>query len=137
MRLVTLIDTRVESSWLPGTLIVTKIRYTAFKARFQFELAPLQRGNRVLLRTPHQRGLPGRAVQVDPIKPTLKAPGTKRLKLKCDELLQKLLSVSTCTATTWHGACSARRGAAAIVSRKALWWGGAISWFENTWLTPG
>ena len=29
----------------------------------------------------------GRAVQVDPIKPTLKAPGTKRLKLKYDELL--------------------------------------------------
>jgi hypothetical protein len=26
-------------------------------------------------------------VQVDPIKPTLKAPGTKRLKLKCDLLL--------------------------------------------------
>jgi len=26
-------------------------------------------------------------VQVDPIKPTLKAPGTKRLKLKYDELL--------------------------------------------------
>jgi len=29
----------------------------------------------------------GRAVQVDPIKPTLKAPRTKRLKLKCDEPL--------------------------------------------------
>ena len=29
---------------------------------------------------------PGRAVQVDPIKPTLKPPGTKRLKLKCDIL---------------------------------------------------
>ena len=26
-------------------------------------------------------------MQVDPIKPTLKAPGTKRLNLKCDELL--------------------------------------------------
>jgi len=26
-------------------------------------------------------------VQVDPIKPTLKAPGTKRLKLDSDELL--------------------------------------------------
>jgi hypothetical protein len=36
------------------------------------------------------RALPGprgRAVQVDPIKPTLKAPGTKRLKLKHDEPL--------------------------------------------------
>ena len=27
------------------------------------------------------------AVQVDPIKPTLKAPGSQRLKLKCDTLL--------------------------------------------------
>ena len=26
-------------------------------------------------------------MQVDPINPTLKAPGTKRLKLKCDTLL--------------------------------------------------
>ena len=26
-------------------------------------------------------------MQVDPIKPTLKAPGPKRLKLKCDVLL--------------------------------------------------
>ena len=26
-------------------------------------------------------------MQVDPIKPTLKAPGTERLKLKCDEPL--------------------------------------------------
>jgi len=31
----------------------------------------------------------GRPVQVDPIKPMLKAPGTKRLKLKSDELLSK------------------------------------------------
>ena len=30
------------------------------------------------------RGARGRAVQVDPIKPTLKAPGTRRFKLKCD-----------------------------------------------------
>ena len=30
---------------------------------------------------------PGRAVQVDPIKPTLKPTGNKRLKLKCDTLL--------------------------------------------------
>jgi len=26
-------------------------------------------------------------VQIDPINPQLKAPGTKRLNLKCDELL--------------------------------------------------
>jgi hypothetical protein len=30
---------------------------------------------------------PGRAVQVDPMRPKLKPPGTKRLKLKCDILL--------------------------------------------------
>jgi len=30
---------------------------------------------------------PGRAMQVDPIKPTVKVPGTKRLKLICDILL--------------------------------------------------
>jgi len=30
---------------------------------------------------------PGRAVQVDPIKPTLKPTGTKRLKFNFDELL--------------------------------------------------
>jgi hypothetical protein len=30
-----------------------------------------------------------RAVQVDPIKPTLKAPGSKRLKLRYDEPLSK------------------------------------------------
>ena len=29
----------------------------------------------------------GKAVQVDPIKPALKPPGTKRLKLKCDRPL--------------------------------------------------
>jgi hypothetical protein len=31
----------------------------------------------------------GRPVQVDPIKPTLKAPGTKRLKVRYEEPLSK------------------------------------------------
>jgi len=31
----------------------------------------------------------GWAVQIDPIKPTVKAPGTERSKLKCDELLSR------------------------------------------------
>ena len=35
----------------------------------------------------HRRGAPGKAVQVEPIKPMLKAPGTKCLNLKCDKLL--------------------------------------------------
>jgi len=42
----------------------------------------------------HSAALPllrGRAVQVAPIKPTLKAPGTKRLKLNYDKLLSILL----------------------------------------------
>jgi hypothetical protein len=34
-----------------------------------------------------RRGPQGRPVQVDPIKPTLTAPGSKRLKLKHDEPL--------------------------------------------------
>jgi len=33
----------------------------------------------------------GRAVQVDPIQPTLKVPGVERLKLKYDKLLSNVL----------------------------------------------
>ena len=32
----------------------------------------------------------GRAVQLDPMKVTVKAPGSKRLKLKCEELLSNV-----------------------------------------------
>ena len=35
----------------------------------------------------HQAAAQGEAAQVDPINPTFKAPGTKRLKQKNDELL--------------------------------------------------
>jgi hypothetical protein len=66
------------------------MRRTAIKLCFEIRLAPLHRGVR-----PHQRGAParqeagtrGRAVQVDPIKHTLKAPGPQRLKLEYDGLL--------------------------------------------------
>jgi hypothetical protein len=54
---------------------------------FRFQLAPLQHGDRragAVRR--HVREL-GRAVQVEPIKPTLKAPGSKRLKLEYGKLL--------------------------------------------------
>jgi len=44
---------------------------------------------------------PGRAVQVDPMKPKLKAPGSERLKLNCNDCLHILLSNSTCAATSW------------------------------------
>ena len=46
---------------------------------------------------------PGGAVQVDPMKPTLKAPGAKPLKLKHDDPLSNCLSMSTCAATPWQG----------------------------------
>ena len=36
---------------------------------------------------PGARGLQGEAVQLDPIKPKLKPPGTKHSKLKCDDLV--------------------------------------------------
>jgi len=48
---------------------------------------PLQQLGRVLPVHRNADEAPGRAVQVDPIKPTLKAPGTERLKLKHEELL--------------------------------------------------
>jgi len=35
----------------------------------------------------HGRRRPGRVVQLDPIKPELKPPGTERLKLMCDTLV--------------------------------------------------
>ena len=40
----------------------------------------------------HRRGsqVRGRAVQVDPMKPTLKAPGSKRLKLEHEKLLSNV-----------------------------------------------
>ena len=49
---------------------------------------------------------PGRAVQVDPFRPTMKGIGAKCLKLKCDKLLSKiafkfnLRRCSTAPATT-------------------------------------
>jgi len=64
---------------------------------------------------PHPYGshIHGKAVQVDPIKPTLKAPGTKRLKLKYVlNGFQVLLSISTCAATPWavvHHVCGGRQ----------------------------
>ena len=45
-------------------------------------------GARPLLRLAGHRH--GRAVRVDPIKPTLKAPGTKRLNLEYDEVLSNV-----------------------------------------------
>ena len=44
-----------------------------------------------LLGGPVPRALQGEAVQVDPIKPTSKAPGINPLKLECDKPLSILL----------------------------------------------
>jgi len=43
----------------------------------------------------------GRAVQVDPIKPTLKAPGSERLILKYDQLLSTFAFKSNSRHYTW------------------------------------
>ena len=48
------------------------------------ECKPL-RGGQLQLQPP--AGRRGKVVQVDPITPTLKAPGSERLKLNCDILL--------------------------------------------------
>jgi hypothetical protein len=58
---------------------------TAFNFCFPIQLAPLNEGilRRVAaLQLCHAHLILGRAVQVDPIKSTLKAPGIKLLKLK-------------------------------------------------------
>jgi len=60
----------------------------------------------------------GKAVQVDPMKPTLKPPGTKRSKLRCDKLLStsafkfKLRRYSVevlCNPECDNGACGRRQ----------------------------
>jgi len=52
-----------------------------------------------MLGLPQTLGILGRALQVDPIKPTLKAPGSKRSKLNHGGPLSDLLSNSSCAAT--------------------------------------
>jgi len=64
----------------------------------------------------------GEAVQLDPIKPTLKAQGTKGLKLKyvknCFQFASILLSISTCAATA-RARLADRRGVRAGGGRRA------------------
>jgi len=62
---------------------------------FKFKLRLYNQGRRA-----DARGAHGTAAQVDHIKLTLKAPGTKRLKRKYDRSLSTLLSNSPCAATT-------------------------------------
>ena len=58
--------------------------YAAFNFCFQIQLAPLQRGGAAGGAGGRAVADQGKALQVDPIKPTLKPTGTKRLKLKYD-----------------------------------------------------
>jgi len=71
----------------------------------------------------------GRAVQVAPIKPKLKSPGTKRLKLNHDDLLSNvgsiLLSSLTCAATSWAGTWRCGRRSTPT-DRYRPWW--TTSW---------
>jgi hypothetical protein len=73
-----------------------KLHYdkTAVNFCIQIQLAPLQQeGVRVQRPRPGllpQRVLRGQAVQVDPIKPELKSPGSTCLKLKYHEPLSKV-----------------------------------------------
>jgi len=52
------------------------------------------------------RRLLGEAVQVDPIKPTLKAPGTKRLKLEYYKLLSSFAFKFNLRRYSWGGGAS-------------------------------
>jgi hypothetical protein len=54
--------------------------------------------------------LPGRVVQLDPMKHKLKPPGPKRLKLNCAYCFQILVSVSTCAAQSRSPCCFSEPG---------------------------
>jgi hypothetical protein len=64
-------------------------------------------------------------VHVDPIKPTLKAPVIKRLKLKCENCFQVLPSTSTCVATT---SVPAELGALKALTRLDLYRNNGLGW---------
>jgi hypothetical protein len=79
--------TRVESACFQGLKL--KYEASAFKLCFQIQVAPQNDGGGVAARARGGTG-PGRAVQVDPMKPKLKPPGTprtRRLKLIFEVLL--------------------------------------------------
>jgi len=60
----------------------------------------------------------GKAVQVGPIKLSLKAPGTKHLKLKCGwNRFQTLLSISTCAAKSGQHGPGARDQPGRVLGR--------------------
>ena len=69
----------------PGTNCL-KLEYDEVVTSFAFK----SNLRRYILGGSKQPHLHGRAVQLDPMKPTVKAPGTKRLRLKYDRLLSIL-----------------------------------------------
>jgi len=93
------------------------------------------------MRSPYSMYSIGRAVQVDPIKPVLKAPGTILLKLRCDGPLSNAAFNSTCAATRRDtiklartgggsaGGGSAKEGCGCglLVSRVPVHYGRAVS----------
>jgi len=72
--------------------------------------------------------LPGRALQVEPMKPQLKAPGTKRLKLNMMYSFQTMLLNSTCAATTRSMDRERRRARA-----PRAWHAVAAAWRNPCW----
>jgi hypothetical protein len=80
------LDARVQPAWFQRLKL--KFEKTSFEFCFQCQLAALRHGGRAQHQSRDRvAGIHGRAVQVDPIKPTLKAPGTMPLTLKYDILL--------------------------------------------------
>ena len=62
----------------------------------------------------------GKSVQVDPIKPTLEAPGTKRLNLKSDKLLSSFAFKINLRRYSWGPTrASCRRRTASTAARYA------------------
>ena len=83
-------------------------------------------------------GAQGRAVQVDPMKPTLKLPGAMRLKPKHHDPVSNLLSNSTCAATPRRRCCWS--GARLRRQRRRCQWGRdrcrGGQWERDRWRAP-
>jgi len=116
------IEPRVESAWLQRLKLNCDEQVSSFA--FNFNLRRYNGGERPVRH--HRRRVGwhpqpncrrralGRAVQVAPIRPTLKAPRTKRLKLKCDILLSTAAFKSNLRRYIWvdinyHSGGSAER----------------------------
>ena len=101
-----------------------------FRFCFQIQLAPLQPGGKErqeefeMVSGQHS----GRPMQVDPIKPKLKPPGTTRLKLKCDELLSSFalkFTVRRYIVGVWSSVTGSSVEAPVQDARDSTGWGGS------------